>query len=394
MRRLLLLSVALAFVACSADRVAGPAAEDVTSVEPDFHALGLASHLTVMTQNMYVGAAVEPILAAPQDQVPFVVAQAWAELLQTNYPARARAMADEMRRVRPDVVALQEVSLLRSQTPGDFLNPDGSVNNPLPNATTVEIDFLPTLLAELNKRGLAYEVASINENIDLELPRFDGLVGGVPQFTDIRLTDFDALLVRKGVAWSNPASAIYQAALPVNSILTIHRGWTAADVTVKGRTYRVVSTHLESAVEEVKFYQAQELAATFAGETRPLIIMGDFNSGPGRDIAEGGQQTYDFMIGAGYTDAWVERLGLRIPGYTCCHAGDLSNRTPRGFLTERIDLVLMRNVGEFGGRFRTNRVHAWLLGDNVWDLWHYGTWPSDHAALAAWLTFPQAGIAD
>jgi hypothetical protein len=59
---------------------------------------------------MYVGAPVEPILAEPDPNlVPIRVAEAWATLLATDFPARARAMADEIARTRPHLVGLQEV---------------------------------------------------------------------------------------------------------------------------------------------------------------------------------------------------------------------------------------------------------------------------------------------
>jgi hypothetical protein len=90
--------------------------------------------IEVMTQNLYVGANVFRLFETVK---------------ATNFPERAEAIADIVQRKRPHVIGLQEVSLIRSQTPADFLvvpNPDGETYTYVPNATTVEFDYLDLLL--------------------------------------------------------------------------------------------------------------------------------------------------------------------------------------------------------------------------------------------------------
>lgn len=129
--------------------------------------------------------------------------------------------------------------------------------------------------------------------------------------------------------------------LPLPSGIEISRGWAAVDASVEGRTYRIVGTHLESDVPIVRLAQASERLQLFGGETRPLVVLGDFNSGPGRPET----QAYQLMVASRYLDVWTARAGHEGPsdGYTCCHAGDLSNAEPT--LVQRIDLIFARNLG-------------------------------------------------
>ena len=62
---------------------------------------------------------------------------------------------------------------------------------------------------------------------------------------------------------------------------TILRGWISADATVRGRTVRVIATHLENSFEPVQEAQAQELVTRPASTSLPVVIAGDLNSGPG-----------------------------------------------------------------------------------------------------------------
>jgi endonuclease/exonuclease/phosphatase family metal-dependent hydrolase len=150
--------------------------------------------------------------------------------------------------------------------------------------------------------------------------------------------------------------------------IVVNRGYVAADATVGGRTYRVVSTHLESAHPLVRLAQATELVQFLAGETRPIIALGDFNSDPWS-----GDPTYPFLTGAGYADVWLKRDGGPTQSLTCCQASDLSNTT--SLLDERVDLVLTRNLaGE--------AVFADVIGDDPAER-SGGLWPSDHAGVVA-----------
>lgn len=321
---------------------------------------GHGSGITVMSRNVYVGANVDPIIAATDpSQVPGLVAVAFQELLGTNYALRAALLADEIGATRPHLVGLQEVSLIRIQSPGDLV-----IGGTTP-ATAVFLDFLPILRAELEARGLDYRVVAQVENTDVEVPM---VASDEPTFDDVRLTDYDVLLARGDVTTANPVARNFAQELPVSPGLAVRRGFVAVDARIRGSTYRVVSTHLESAVEQVRYAQAAELVRYLAPETRPIVALGDFNSD-----AETGGATYQFLVGEGYADAWLSRDGGPTPGLTCCHESDLSNTT--SILDERLDLVLSRNMAG-------NPVFADVIGDDPSER-TAGLWPSDHAGVVA-----------
>src|SRR5262249_43235905 len=75
--------------------------------------------IRLVTQNMYVGSSFAPLTAAqtPQ-QLLAAVATIYNNILATKPAERAAAMAREIARHRPDLVALQEASLLRTGTGG------------------------------------------------------------------------------------------------------------------------------------------------------------------------------------------------------------------------------------------------------------------------------------
>ena len=332
-----------------------------------------ATQLTVMTRNMYVGTDVDLVLATPDpNQIPFVVGELWQLLLQNDYSERAAAMAAEIAASRPHVVGLQEVSLFRTQTPADFQL----------NAQDVVIDFVPTLLAELAALGETYVVVGEIENMDVELPRLN------PDFTltDARLTDYDVMIARADVGVSNVASANYADAFPGPFGLSILRGWVAADITVDGQTYRVVTTHLEPTSQGDGLYQglqADELMAILASESRPTVLLGDLNT-----IAPSGD-TYIDLVADGFIDAWDMRAGSSDPGYTCCHSTDLSSDSDP--LNRRLDHVLVRHFGDLWPRGSATPVRAELVGDDVSDKTASGLWPSDHAGMVVTMQLPRPG---
>jgi hypothetical protein len=82
---------------------------DAASIEEHNGRWGGAGDVTVMTQNLYVGADVDAVITAlatpdPDDDIPALLA-AVATIKRTDFPARARAIAREIKRERPEVVA-------------------------------------------------------------------------------------------------------------------------------------------------------------------------------------------------------------------------------------------------------------------------------------------------
>ena len=160
MKRLTALTVATALtISFTAMTTAGAEGTTPSASPPSADAAprpARAPNVKVMTRNIYVGTDVDVVLAAQNpEQVPVLVAQAFQTLLATNFQERAKALADEIKRNRPHLVGLQEVSLIRTQSPGDAV-----VGGTTP-AETVLFDYLAILMDALKKRGLRYRVAGI-----------------------------------------------------------------------------------------------------------------------------------------------------------------------------------------------------------------------------------------
>jgi endonuclease/exonuclease/phosphatase family metal-dependent hydrolase len=149
----------------------------------------------------------------------------------------------------------------------------------------------------------------------------------------------------------------------------------SARITIGNRAYTVASTHLESGdapgLDQLRAAQAMELAQALAG-AGPTVVMGDLNDVPGSPM-------YQVLSGAGLKDVWSLLRGTG-PGYTCCHAPDLSN--PVQQLTKRIDYVFVRDGRERGAVTGVIR----RIGDAPADRFAgpaHPLWPSDHAGLVA-----------
>ena len=75
--------------------------------------------IRLVTQNMYVGSSFAALAAAQSPpQVFAAVATIYNNILATKPAERAAAMAREIARHRPDLVALQEAAMLRTGTGG------------------------------------------------------------------------------------------------------------------------------------------------------------------------------------------------------------------------------------------------------------------------------------
>lgn len=312
--------------------------------------------LVVISRNLYVGADLDAVIAAlvspdPADDGP-ALQLAIQTLQQTAFPARAEALADEITRNAPAAVGLQEVSTL--EVPG------------LPT-----IAFLPILQAALVARGLSYTAVASVTNFDLSVPLGPGVFA--------RLADQEVLLVADGLTVLATGQGLYAQNLPLG-FATISRGWVSADLAVAGKTIRVVSTHLESGSGLpglVRQAQAAELAGMVGATSLPVILMGDLNDGPGSVM-------HQILTGAGLLDVWAERNGVA-PGFTCCHASDLSNADAGGF-NQRLDYVMVRGGFTTGSGRLVGGARIEIIGEEAGDriLGPFGAiWPSDHAGLVA-----------
>lgn len=331
---------------------------------------GQGPKLTVMTRNLYVGFDVGVVIAALASgnflTIITTVKSALDAARASDFHARANAIADEVAQSRPEVIGLQEVSLFRSQDPADFL--------PIPNAAHVEIDFLEILLSALAARGQHYDPVAVIQNGDSEVP---GLRDDFTCCRDIRLTDHDVILARRGVVHVldvQEANFATNLTIPLpTGPFPVLRGWVAIDAKIHGRVVRVVNTHLEAIAPPVQVAQALELIVGPAQTALPLILLGDFNS------AADGTTTasYALLTAAGLADTWsIAHPGQT--GYTCCQAADLTN--PTSLLTERIDIVFAR------GDFKV--LDSETFGDEPAERTLSGLWPSDHAGVVSTVRLP------
>jgi hypothetical protein len=367
----------------------GVSVEDVTA--DGSYSSWFGHRVTVMTQNVYIGADIFRVIEAGSSPHPLAIPMEVANVLQTvvdtDFTERAVALAAQIEHLRPDLIGLQEVSLIRTQSPGDFL-----YGNPT-HAEDELLDYLSILLAALDARGLEYKVAAFVENADVELPMLVGFnSSGDPLFNDVRLTDFDVILARDDVEISNDDSRNYDenASIPLGTLsIEFTRGFVAVDATVRGRTYRFVNTHLElpdmltTDEEPAQPLQAQQLIEELADVTIPIILVGDFNSSPVYDDPS----AYAMIRETGYVDAWERRIfewgGL---GYTCCQEEVLRNEYSN--LYERIDHIFVRNLHEKLPYSIVGPVFAFTLGDEQQDKTSSGMWPSDHAGVGATMGIP------
>src|SRR5262249_15952099 len=98
----------------------------------------------------------------------------YQHILATKPAERAAVIADEIAALQPDFVGLEQAAIVRT----------GSA----PPSTTVKVDLLQSLLAELAAKGVRYETAAVMPGLDGEAPTALGF--------DFRLTMRDALIVR------------------------------------------------------------------------------------------------------------------------------------------------------------------------------------------------------
>jgi endonuclease/exonuclease/phosphatase family metal-dependent hydrolase len=332
----------------------------------------------VMSRNLYLGADLLPVVTAMTvDQIPMQVAALWKSMKASDLPGRAKLLADEIAAAKPDLVGLQEAIVFYKQFPSDF------ETHPTPNATTVEFDYVQTLLAELSARGTEYVAAVVADHTDVELQADDP--GG--RF-DVRMTDRDAILVRKDRMSSNPQKMLFPTHLQFNvpfgtngPLVNLVRGLTRVDAVIDGAPLTFANTHLEvggggnnpqaaQVLGPLQENEASDLVKMLGTVTGPLVLVGDFNS------AANGSTTHSYAtVAASFTDAFA-KLNPGVPGFTCCT--DIT--APASMAGERIDIVFYR-----GG---VSAQSVELVGTDSSKKTAEGLWPSDHFGVLATLQLP------
>jgi Metal-dependent hydrolase len=322
--------------------------------------------LTAMTKNVYLGLDLSRLLQTDSSfEFYALIGQFLTDIDPAVYEARADGIAAEIDAAGADVVGLQEAGIIRTERPTET------------GTQSTRLDFLARIRSALEKRDLSYRVAvkTVTTDIELATETADGAI-------TLSLADRDVLLVRDGIDVTATTADTYdetvELEVPENTQrVTLNRGYCLAEIRVDGVDLTTVSTHLESTERDARARQTEELLSVLPTD-RPVVLCGDFNSGPGAAT-----ETYDQLTEA--LDDPYPSLRSGEDGATCCQAADLRNTDSQ--LDQRIDGVLHRGdldptaVDRVGHR-PDDRVSIQSDGETV------RLWPSDHAGVVATFELP------
>jgi endonuclease/exonuclease/phosphatase family metal-dependent hydrolase len=336
---------------------------------------------TVYDQNAYLGGDTGPLFTIDLSNIALLLATTntfWGQVKDSRVPERMAALVDQIAEHRPDLVGLEEVFQMAvvDATTGQVI--DGA-------------DLLASIVGEIQARGLPYELVRAKLNTSVTLPMaVDFGTGTITKA--LVVTDRIAVLRRTDVDVMGSTDGTYAAHIPLTPDITVTRGWIRVDTERKGVPYHLFVTHLET--QSAAPVQAQQTAELLNSITYGLdgvtVITGDLNSnaagGPGDPAWT---PTYQTIVDAGFTDAWLQSGQPRHDqGLTCCHADDLRDPWP-GTFYQRIDFVLVRdarnrsNSGKVSGSMSFD-----ILGAGPSDQTPNGLWLSDHAGVLAGLRLP------
>ena len=328
-----------------------------------------APELSVMTRNIYLGADIaRPIGSKTLEEFEQKNQIVWDTVEATNFPARAKLLAKELKATKPDLVGLQEVALWRKGPKGD----------PAP-ATGVAFDFLKLLRKEIKAAGLKYRVGSVQQEANVEGPTTsDG---------DVRLTMRDVILVkkRKGLKITGKKGANFKAEITVPTAagpVNVKRGWTYVNAKLDGFKFRFINTHLEAFLPGPRLAQAEELVAK-GGPTRtklPTILVGDMNSdAKGDPDGAGDPAAYKVIRKGGFKDAWTQ-IKKGDKGYVCCLKRETADDPPPFPADHRIDHIFTKQ-----GKAKIKGVKAVKVGIDPKNRTKGSPrlWPADHGGWVA-----------
>jgi endonuclease/exonuclease/phosphatase family metal-dependent hydrolase len=361
----------------------------------------------VMTRNIYLGSDLTPALQAGNStELAFAAQNIWNTVHATDFQTRARLLAAEIAKNRPDLVGLQEVALWRGDT--DPPSQDG----PVTPATTVEFDFLAILMKALRKKDVNYRVVDKQVEMDIESPLSAGNPG------DGRLTMRDVILannakkknVRTKLEDSDQYSDDHSLQVTIAGLLNVvvHRGWQYTEANVRGTKFRFLNTHLEAfdngnngGVDQgtIREAQANDLIAPLTASSppgpateqsagTPVIAAGDFNSDDDTVGNDGDVLAYNALT----DDENPRRLfelttGPTAPGAegSCCFSGhggqdgifsgllaDMDHQVDHIFTSDD-DVEPLKTV---------------VVGQDPAVFNKFDKWPSDHSGLVTTVQFP------
>jgi endonuclease/exonuclease/phosphatase family metal-dependent hydrolase len=316
--------------------------------------------LKVMVRNVYLGADLIPLAGAP-DRAAFeqAAAQRFQTVERNDFPTRAKALAAEIRKSRPDIIGVQEAAVWRKGADGVK---DGSATP----ATEVIYDSTEELLKALRAAGAPYREVAGRDWFDFEAPTALNY--------DIRITQRDVILVRRGskVKVRKTFRGGFRDHFDPGTQFGVAqqlRGWVGVDATLAKRKFRFVTTHLEAYDPAIADKQMQQLVkGPLKSKRTRSILVGDFNSAPGSNANDRGTSrdasAYYTAIDAGFRNPLRKRA-------TCCFAEDL--RSTAEPLETWIDHALVRP--------RIKALKQGIVGTRQVG----GLFPSDHAGITATL---------
>ena len=300
--------------------------------------------VTVMSRNLYLGADIIQLATATDEaSMEQKVQQLYGTVQQTNFPVRAKRIAQEIKKTKPDAIAIQEVARYYQ---------DGKIAH----------DWMKLLQGQLKKAGQHYRQVSREDEIDVSARSAAGY--------NLRLVLGNAVLVRTGkhtrIKHIRDVHGVFKAQISVplasGTIVNLKRGYAGMDGRIAGKKFRFLAPHAEAYSADVAGQQFAELLAGPAKSKKlPTIIAGDFNSDPADASAEG----YNNVIAAGFKDT-----GKRAA--TCCQDENLLN--PVSKLNQWIDHIVVRP--------RAKVLWSKIVGNTASDRIS-GLWPSDHAGVVA-----------
>jgi len=330
------------------------AAASILFILPAVASMTQLIDITVMTQNLYLGADTNPILKAPTiSDLQKAILAAVDSVSKNNFPLRAKAIASEVAARRPLLIGLQESEIVS----------ESDVPQPL--------NYADTLIDALKAQGLnyTYTIPGVGAAVHTGLT-LDSTVAGIPGFT---VTDQEIVLVRtddpnftvKSISAPTFANDVTVVS-PLLGQFTLKRGYVLVNASLDGVPFQFVSTHLAETHDALEPAEVGEILTVLGTTDEPQIVVGDFNARPDESCGDNIPCGPEKMIAVGFTDTGA---GL---GSTCCQSPTLDN--PVSSLNNRYDYIFERGFHAISS--------AALVGDQPFEKVR-PLWPSDHAGVTA-----------
>ncbi|MEA2439073.1 MAG: hypothetical protein QOH76_497 [Thermoleophilaceae bacterium] len=310
--------------------------------------------ITVMSRNLFLGADLIPLaLAHPGDEFEKAAGKLLDQIIASEPDARMKLIAAEIAKAKPDLVGLQEVTLWRT----------GPKNDGAP-AKHVVVDYLATIRKELKRRGANYRVVADQRTLNLEGPTDRGV--------DLRFTDGNVVLARKGVQVTHAKSRDFKSQLVIPTFalgdVSVNRSFNQLDAKIGRARIHFVNAHLEAYSADYRLDQAKELVAgPLKSKKLPTVLVGDLNSGPKLPKKED-RPPYLAIANAGFKEA-------RTPKFNCCFNDDL--------ITGKWDHI----VDHIMTRPKFKLVRSFVTGNTAKT--PGGLAPSDHGGVVSLLQLPK-----